>query len=105
MIKLDTINSDLMALLTLIEKIPAESIDADNLVLKLQDLIGERQHIVDSLINDLKVEPSMLNQEIDLTKEMLLRSQVILKNRQDLLNLRKANKRRIGIYKNIESDR
>ena len=106
MSELDGINQLIIRLLSEIESIPAENEETDNLVSKLHELFQQRQLFIEQIINnELSVDEKALREQIDLTNQLKKRAQAISQNRKDLLSIGKSNKRKIQVYKAIDSDR
>jgi len=106
MSELDNVNHLISSVLSEIESISAENEESDNLVSKLHDLFQMRQLFIDKIINnELNVDEKALREQIDLTKQLSNRAKAISQNRKDLLSVGKSNKRKIQVYKAIDSNR
>ncbi|QIR13981.1 flagella biosynthesis chaperone for FliD, FliT [Shewanella aestuarii] len=106
MSELDSINQLIINLFSEIESIPAENEKSDNLVSNLHELFQKRQLFIEKIINnELSVDEKALREQIDLTNQFSNRAQAISQNRKDLLSIGKSNKRKIQVYKTIDSDR
>ena len=106
MSELDNVNHLISSVLSEIESISAENEESDNLVSKLHDLFQMRQLFIDKIINnELNVDEKALREQIDLTKLLSNRAKAISQNRKDLLSVGKSNKRKIQVYKVIDSNR
>ena len=106
MSELDNVNHLISSVLSEIESISAENEESDNLVSKLHDLFQMRQLFIDKIINnELNVDEKALREQIDLTKQLSNRAKAISQNRKDLLSVGKSNKRKIQVYKVIDSNR
>ncbi len=104
--ELDELNIALELVLTKLQQIPAEDSASDDLVSNLQLLVEERQQLLSQLTAD--VEPAnadYLQRQLSLTQDFARRASVIMADRQALLQLGSRNKRKIGVYQSIDSNR
>lgn len=100
--ELQTLNSQLSVLLANLEKIPAEDDSSDDMVLNLQELVDERQILLDKLLSSISLEDKPeLEKQLLLTQSFERQAKIILQHRQDLLHLGRKNKRQINVYKSI----
>lgn len=104
--QLDELNTQLIALLEELIHIPAENEETDELVLNLQDVVGQRQIILDTLLADTTMtDTDYLQQQFKLTQEFTAKATIVMAQRQALLHAGSQNKRQINVYKTIDSNR
>ncbi|WP_299791347.1 hypothetical protein [uncultured Shewanella sp.] len=100
--ELEKVNHSLSEILVELEKIPAENETADELVLNLQKLVGERQLLLDQMLTSPTDEDKpLLEDQLALTQKFEQQARGVLQHRQELLHLGKKSKRQINVYKSI----
>jgi len=100
--ELEKLNKSVLETLTELEKIPAEDEVADGLVLNLQELVGQRQLLLEELLTSPKDEDRpVLESQLALTQQFELQAKRVLHHRQELLHLGRKSKRQINVYKSI----
>ncbi|MEH6733331.1 MAG: hypothetical protein V7690_01665 [Shewanella sp.] len=102
--KIIVLDDKINSLLNKLEKNSAEDAESDELVLFLLTSVKERQFLVEELLLH-KDDQHELTVIYELSGSFSLRTKKLLRHRQDLIQLRKSNKRKIDAYKNISSDR
>ncbi|MCL1044818.1 hypothetical protein L2737_05690 [Shewanella electrodiphila] len=103
---LENINQRVDDTLNELENLPSEDEKSDELVLKLQELIQERQILLDDFKDDnVEVVRTVLNEQLLITQSFEKRASKVLLHIQSLLNLRKKNQRQISIYQSVDSNK
>ncbi|QSX39687.1 hypothetical protein [Shewanella cyperi] len=106
MIELDELNVHIAELLSKLAELPAESVEADELVSNLQVVIGQRQFLLSSLIASASAEDrGRLQQQLEITLQFEKQAVTLMEQRRELLSLESKSKRQINIYKTIDADR
>ncbi|WP_394392235.1 hypothetical protein [Shewanella woodyi] len=99
---LEELNQALELLLAKLDKEPAESELADELVSELQVLVGKRQLLLNELLAAIKLEDkTMWFKQLELTQRFEQQAKVIMRHRQELMHLSSKSKRQINVYKSI----
>jgi hypothetical protein len=84
----------------------AEHESADELVSILQELVGQRQFLLDAIIADANMtDVDYLQLQLELTLEFTDKANIIMADRQALLHAGSKNKRQISVYKTIDLNR
>ena len=100
--ELNKLNRSLSEALTELEKIPAENETTDELVLNLQQLVEQRQLLLEELLTSPKDEDRpVLESQLALTVQFEQQAKRVLLHRQELLHLGRKSKRQINVYKSI----
>lgn len=99
---LEKLNHSISKTLLELEKVPAENEAADELVLNLHELVGQRQILLDELLTFPKDEDRpVLESQLALTQQFEQQARRVLQHRQELLHFGLKSKRQINIYKSI----
>ncbi len=100
--ELEKLNHSISKTLIELEEVPAENEKADELVLNLQELVGQRQILLDDLLTLPKDEDRrVLERQLALTQQFEQQARRVLLHRQELLHSGLKSKRQINIYKSI----
>ncbi|SQH77552.1 conserved protein of unknown function [Shewanella benthica] len=100
--ELEKLNHSISQTLVELDKVPAENEVADELVLNLHELVGQRQILLDVLLTFPKAEDrTVLESQLALTQKFEQQASRLLLHRQELLQLGRKSKRQINIYKSI----
>lgn len=103
-LELEALNQSLAELLTALDKEPAEHERADELVLELHILVGQRQLLLNELLINIKFEDkTMWLKQLELTYGFEQRAKVIMRHRQELMHVSSKSKRQINVYKSIDA--
>lgn len=104
--QLQELNQKISDVLLNLKETPAENELTDVLVSNLQDLVSERQILVDNLLKeDVTLDEKFLLQQFELTNQFSLLVREIMTERQNLLVLASKNQRQINVYQTIDANR
>jgi hypothetical protein len=104
--KLDELNSALSEVLHQLDAVPAENDDSELLVSNLQELVSQRQILLDEIItNEVITDRVYFEQQWQLTQTYLNEVKKAMLHRRDLLVLGQKSNRQINVYKNVDSNR
>ena len=100
--ELEKLNKSVSEVLVELENVSAENEIADELVLNLQKLVGQRQLLLEVLLTSPKDEDRpVLESQLALTQQYEQQAKRVLQHRQELLHLGRKSKRQINVYKSI----
>lgn len=104
--ELNDLNLAFASVLTRLEEIPAEDESTDDLVSKLQDMIGQRQLLLESFLASAEAnDREALELQLTLTYQFEVQAKKIMAHRQSLLHSGSRSKRQINVYRTIDSNR
>ncbi|WP_258404998.1 hypothetical protein [Shewanella psychrotolerans] len=103
---LDSLNQKIADAIEHLQKVPAEELEADELVSNLLDLVTRRQLLLDDALKSPKDEDkSFLETQLALTNQFTQAAVSLLKHRQELLHMGNKSQRQLNVYKSIDSNR
>lgn len=104
--QLQELNQKISDVLLNLKETPAENELTDVLVSNLQNLVSERQILVDNLLKeDVTSDEKLLLQQFELTNQFSVLVREIMTERQNLLVLASKNQRQINVYQTIDANR
>lgn len=104
--ELNRVNEALSTSLLHLDEIDVNDDTGDKLVSDLQDLLGQRQKLLELLVTDNEFGDRVyLEQQLTLTQTYKLQASKVMRHRQNLLHSGKKSQRQINVYKTIDSNR
>lgn len=104
--QLNQLNTEIETILNKLNQIPAEDESTDELVSYLQELVGKRQVLLNSVFEHATAaNAAELQQQLQMTQSFEAKAVMIKEHRQALLHVGRKNKRQLNVYKTIDSNR
>ncbi|WP_258405184.1 hypothetical protein [Shewanella mesophila] len=99
-------NQKIINALEHLQKVPAEELEADELVSNLLELVTQRQLLLDDVLKAPNDEDkSFLEAQLALTNQFTQAAVSLLEHRQELLHVGNKSQRQLNLYKSIDSNR
>ncbi|RTR32583.1 flagella biosynthesis chaperone for FliD, FliT [Shewanella atlantica] len=104
--ELNKVNEALSSSLLQLDEINVDDDSGDELVSNLQDLLSQRQKLLELLVLDSQfVDRDYLELQLKLTQKYTVQANKVMRHRQNLLHNGKVSQRQINVYKTIGSNR